>query len=531
MWAAARGKSLARSRVVLGALASAVMVTGTLALAVPAQAESDTYSGWSHREDGRSPGTDTIDSMPGSSLHLYSFDNQVSISSDASVDDPGLGIEFLPPAGQTLQTGATYSVGGALRRPTSTMGQVIAHRHDAMCGRTEDELSSDDDFPTTPAVGWFHVDNIEYVDGAAVSFAATYEVNCQYLDGPAGFEGSIAVNAPLPPSPVPDAPAPPGPITNLKATNTGPDSGGTNTTTLTWTDPADYGDVNIDMVQSADTSLFPAVVADYFTQQWRGRASSYSDGDVEFMDVRTYRVVARGPSGRLGTPSLLTIMGSRLNIPVRNQTITIGQQVPFSGRLTKALGVEQPDADPMSGAPLPRRTVVMCEQPSAHFVNDGCNRVDSTTTSADGRFTLAATPMANSYYSVMLPSSPDLVGNRSYVLFTGVAPQTDLRAPSGQSLGAGIVKVASATARVRRGSVIHFTTSRARRGSLGIVRLQHISGGRWHTIATKRLGRGTHRLGLSFRAHTRGLHSFRVVKPADPHHVNGYSHTVKIRVS
>ena len=511
-------------------------MTGALATAVPAQAEPGPYFGWTHREDARPPGTDTLDTPPGSSLHLYSFDNQVTLISEGTAGDPDLGgIEFLPPAGQTLQTGATYRVGGALRQPTSSRGQVIAYRDGTMCGRTEDELSTGGSYdPATPMVGWFHVDDIEYVDDNAVSFAATYEISCQYLDGPAGFEGSIAVNAPLPPAPVPDAPATPGPITDLKATNTNPDGAGTNTTTLTWTNPSDYGDVTIDMVQSANASLFPAVLADHSTLQWRGRASSYHDADVEFMDVRSYRVVARGTSGRLGTPSLITVMGSRLDIPVTTRTITIGQNVPFTGRLSKALGVDHADADPMSGPALAGRTVVMCQQPTAGFVSGGCDPVDSTKTSADGRFTLSATPVANSYYSVMLPSSPDLVGNRSFVLSTGVAPRTDLRAPSTQTLRTGADPRTSnrstTSTGVRPGAIIHFTTSRARRGSLGIVRLQHLRGGRWHTIVTKRLGRSTARLTLPVREHTRGLHSFRVVKPADSHHVNGHSHIVKIRV-
>jgi hypothetical protein len=557
---------MGRARI-FGVLACGLMVTGALTQAGgSAQAESGPYSGWTHREDARSPVADSIESLPGSGLHMYSFNNQVSITSDVSTGDSDLGgIEFLPPVGQTLRTGVTYSVGGALRQPTSMLGQVIAYRDGTMCGRSEDDLASGGYFATTPAVGWFHIDDIEYVDGSAVSFAATYEINCQYLDGPAGFEGSISVNAPMPPSPVPTAPATPGPITNLKAKNTNPDGGGTNTTTLTWTSPATYGDITIDMVQSADKSLFPSLVADYFTQQWRGRASSYYDGDVEFMDVRTYRVVARGASGRLSTPALITVMGSRLAIPVTTRTIMIGQKALFSGRLSKALGVEQPNADPMSGPALPGRTVVMCQQATAHYVDGGCNQVDSAKTSAEGRFTLSATPVANSYYSVMLPSSSDLVGNRSFVLTTGVAPQTDLRAPSDETLRTEAV-TGTATARaavmadadissdasarsverklisttrtstassitgVRRGAIIHFTTSRARRGSLGVARLQHLSGGRWHTVLTKRLRPGTDRLRLPFREYTRGLHSFRVLKPADSHHVNGRSHVLRIRV-
>ena len=523
------------SRIVLGVLASALLATTTLSHAAPAQAESASYSGWTHREDARPPGTDRTDTRPGSSLRLYHPDDQVSIVSDASADQPDLGptgIEFLPPAGQTLQAGQTYAVGGVFRKPTSTRGQVLVFRNGTMCGRTPDELSAGGNFSGPPADGWFHVDDIEYVDGVPVSFAATYEISCQYFDGPAGYEGTIAVKAPQPPKPIPDAPTIPGPITGLTAYNTDPDGGGTNTTTLSWTNPAGYGDVNIDMVQSANSSAFPAVLGEHSAQQWRGRASSYHDGHVEFMDVRTYRVVARGTTGRLGAPSLLTVMGSRLNVPESTQTIMIGERATYSGRLTMALGVDSPPGqDPMSGPPLADRTVVMCQQSTARPVDHGCNPVDSTKTSADGSFTLSVTPVANSWYSVMLPSSPDLIGNRSFVLTTGVAPQTDLRGPSDTAgrLVAGTMRATVQT--VRRGSAIHFTTSRARLGSLGVVRLQHLSGGTWRTIVTKRLGRRTARLGLKVRERSQGLHSFRVVKPGDSHHVNGLSRVVQIRVS
>lgn len=523
-----------RSRVVFGLLASVLLATGALANAVPAQAVSAAYSGWTHREDARPPETDRIESRPGASLRMYHPGDEVSIGSDPFAGAPDLepaGIEFLPPAGQTLQSGQTYSIGGSFKTPTSTTGQVIVYHNGTMCGRTVDELLWDRD--SAPADGWFRVDDIEYVDGAPVSFSATYEINCQYVDGPAGYEGSIAVNAPLPPAPVPETPATPGPITDLKANNTDPDGGGTNTTTLSWTNPAGYGDVNIDMVQSANSSVFRPVLAAHSAQQWRGRASRYYDGHVEFMDVRTYRVVARGTTGRLGTPSLLTVMGSRLDVPESTRTIMIGEKALFSGRLTRALGVDHtPGIDPMSGPALPGRTVVMCQQPTSEQVFDGCNVVDSSKTSADGSFVLSVTPAANGWYSVMVPSAPDLVGNRSFVLTTGVAPQTDLRAPSDQAQRSIAETRTSArtSSGVRRGSIIHFTTSRTRRGSLGVVRLQHLSGGTWHTVMTKRLGRGTHRLGLPFRERTRGLHSFRVVKPADSHHVDGHSHIVTIRV-
>jgi hypothetical protein len=77
-----------------------------------------------------------------------------------------------------------------------------------------------------------------------------------------------------------------------------------------------------------------------------------------------------------------------------------------------------------------------------------------------------------------------------------------------------------------------FSTSRARAGSRGFVRLQRFDGHSWRTVATKSLARGSgaHRLSLTYREQSRGLRAYRMVKPGDAHHINGQSRKVYIRV-
>jgi len=355
-------------------------------------------------------------------------------------------------------------------------------------------------------------------------FAATYELNCQFTGRQPGFEGSIAVNATTPPAPVPDAPATPGPVTDLTATNVGPDGSGNNFTTLTWHNPAGSGDTNIDMVESSNQAELPAAIGAYYNQQYLGPASRYRDGHVESMFNRTYRVVPRGPSGRLGAPTLLTVHGTRLVITEQFKKITIGQQVQFSGRLNGSGDYVDP-ADDMKGPGLVGRAVVLCRQSSVNYVDGDCTPVDRTTTTADGRFSLSATPLENSIYNVVVPATGRMVGNTARVGNALVAPQADLRAPESEQV--------SARALVRRGSVIHFSTSRARAGSRGIIRLQRYAGHTWRTVATKRLttrGSKARRLAVPYRERSRGRHAYRVVKPGDARHINGYSRTVRVRV-
>lgn len=502
------------------ALAGAVVVAG-LVSAAPAGAET-TYDAWTMREDAVSPGVDTTYAWtgPATGLHLVAgVGNSVGASSDSS-QGPWLDATFVPAAGQTLHAGETYRA-DAWYDGMTTAGMLV--RHDGLvCGKNEDELFAGY-LPANPATGWFHVSEIAYDDtGRPTRLAVTFEINCQNVGGPAGLEGTIAVNSTAPAAAVPDAPAVPASVTGLKAINVGPDGGGTNTTTLTWQNPPGLGDVTIDMIQSSNRSLFPALIGSYFTKQYRGRASSYVDGHVEFMDTRTYRVVPRGPSGRLGSPALLTVMGNRVDIPDTKQTIMIGQEAQFSGRLSESWDYVDP-ADVMKGPGLVGKVVLLCRQSSIDYVDGDCTVVDRTTTGADGRFSLSASPMANHLYNVVVPATGQMLGNSSRVINALVAPRTDLRAQESQPAGARVL--------VRRGGVIHFSTVRARRGSRGVVRLQRLDGHRWHTIATRNLGTsGPRRLAIGYREYTRGRHAYRVVKPGDSHHANGHSRTVYIRV-
>lgn len=501
---------LARTTLVAGAL-----VAGSLGVVPSASAAPGENFGWSHRDDVRG-GTGSTVTHAGSDLWATSFSNQVTLIDQGAT---GGGIEFLPPKGQTLQAGVTYPIGGAYRQPTATAGQVLTSSGGRFCGRNAEELGSPVAASTEPAAGWFHVAQIEFSGDELVAFSATYEVSCQYVDGPLGFEGSVAYAATAAPAPIPTAPATPGAVSGLKVTNTQPDTAGNSATTLDWTNPAGTADVTVDAVQLSVEDSVPALVGGHLTRFWRGEGARYRDPEVPFMDGRLYRVVPRGATGRIGSPAFVRVLGSRIDLVTQRDVLQIGETTAFTGRLTKSSDLAT--EDPMSGPPLAGRVLFLCQQYVGSVVHS-CNPVARTVTDADGRFTLTTRPLANSWYSVMLPSVPGMVGNRSHLLLSaGVSPQTDLALRAGRS---------RAVPTVRRGSVVTFTTSRDRRGSQGVVRLQRLVDGKWRTVLTRKLGTGTGRLVIRFAQSRKGLQSYRVVKPGDSRHVTGYSPVRKVRV-
>ena len=304
------------------------MLASAPALAAPA---GESYDSWVTREDAPDAGDSVTRSWSGAgaNLRLSEYEGQLTAYRYPS-EGSGIDASFVPPAGQSLRAGATYRAEGWPAEPTAKAGRLLVWRDGTMCGKTHEELFAGY-WPANPVTGTFHVIELERdAQGTVTRFAATYELNCQVVGGQPGLEGSIAVNATGPPAPVPEAPATPAAVTDLVATNVGPDSGGVNTTTLTWSNPPGYGDVNVERVQSSDRSKLPAFIGAYDVQQYLGRASRYFEPRIDFMDRRTYRVVPRGPSGRLGPATLLLVMGTRLNIPEPTQKVTIGQEVELS---------------------------------------------------------------------------------------------------------------------------------------------------------------------------------------------------------
>lgn len=525
------------SGIIRGALAGALLLVGALA-AVPAHAEETPSAptppaSWTHREDGSATESDSTYALTEADS-LRTVDGwQGRVGVYSNTDPHNLAASFIPPAEQALEVGTTYSA-GVSQYPTA-QAQLLVWRDGAMCGKTQDELS-DSHAALPAATAWFHISELEYdADHNVARFAATYGVSCQYVGGVAGFEGSVAVNSALAPVEVPAAPVAPEAVSGIKVTNVDPYGSGTNTTTLTWTNPAGFADVSVEMVQSSDRTQLPARIGGVDGLLYRGRASRYVEDLIDFMDTRTYRLIARGINGRLGPPAFVTVMGTRLSVPELRQTITIGQEAEFSGRLSESWDYID-FADVMKGPGLVGRAVVLCEQSSLTYVHGACTQVARTTTTTDGRFTLTVTPRNNSRYSVRVPATSSMLGNNGWVLTTSVAPQTDLRAPESTSALPTLSREVasprtSARTTVPRGSTIHFNTSRARAGTRGILRLQRLEGTTWHSVLTKRWRvDGTRRMSVPFREYKRGLHAYRIVKLADSRHVNGYSKTVYVDV-
>jgi hypothetical protein len=239
---------------------------------------------------------------------------------------------------------------------------------------------------------------------------------------------------------------------------------------------------------------------------------------------RTYRFVTRGQEGRLGKPSFYTVYGSVLQVADRPGLVPYGQSTTLTGRLTQRWGGDDPReaTKPYGGPPLAGQLVLLCEQRYGAYVPGRCTEVDRARTNSRGGFTVTATPRENSVYDVVLPPTDSILANETRALNAFVAPRTDLRVRK-------VLRARSGTA-VRRGSVVQFSTSRARAGSRGVVMLQRFDGRTWHTVVTKQLPRGPGgRVVLKYREKKGGPHSYRALKPGDSRHVHGYSRSVRLR--
>lgn len=527
---------MSRSRVSRRALSGAMslLVAAGVLAAAPAQSDpSGPYSSWTHREDAASgPGTTYAWSGPDAALGAEGANGGLmSVYADEGSGWPWpVWAAFLAPEGQALQAGVTYRAEATpmFDWSTSATARMAVWRDGTMCGKTSAELFPNFENPT-PAVGWFRIHELERDgDGNPTRFSVTYELNCQYLGGQPGLEGSIAINATAPAAAVPPVPAAPRPVTDLTSANVYPNRYGFNTTTLTWQNPVGFGDVVLDAVQSEHASKLPAMVGGTSLNfdVYRGRASTWRDTHVDFMDTRTYRLVPRSTYGRLGPASVLTIIATRVNISEPTDRIMVGQQVRFSGRLTLSWDwMDVPGGSTMEGPGLAGRVVQLCSQTLGDWRN-ACVEVGRTRTTTGGRFTLVATPKENTYYEVMVPATPRMVGNTSLAssrIYAMVAPYTDLTAPGAVE---GLGRVAAGPA----SKVIRFSTSAARRGSRGVVLLQRFDGHKWRTVARRSLDGKGRRLTIPYTERGHGAHSYRVVKPGDKKHVTGYSRTVRVTV-
>jgi hypothetical protein len=309
----------------------------------------------------------------------------------------------------------------------------------------------------------------------------------------------------------------PGPLTGFTASNVGPIGWGSNTTKLAWIKAAGTRDVAVDVVQATDASTMSSYVSWALQRVAVTTGVSLSEEAVDWFDTRTYRLVPRGADGRLGTPRYVTVVGTRMEIPLRPQRVVMGQSGRFGGRVTGALPGAH-TAHAMEGAPVVGKVMQVCRITSTHTVFDPCDEVDRVRTDSDGRFTMEVRPTSNTLYSIKMPATSTVLGNLSAIQTTLVAPQTDL---------------AARRVTVRRNRALHFSTSAARVGTRGVVLLQRYSGRRWHTVKMRRLptsGARNARLAITFRDRSVGAHLYRTVKPADARHTTGVSRVVRVRV-
>jgi hypothetical protein len=434
-------------------------------------------------------------------------------------------VEVSAPAGRTLSAGESFAVASsdALSSDSEPGLRVLEWDGDENYGRwlhCGDSIDNPPERPVT-SLGRFTVQQAVY-DGAGhpVQFAVTFEQNCQDTEQPS-LEGSMAVTAADPAAPVPTASATPGPLTGVTITNhaPNPDRSASPDVYLSWTKPEGTPSTRtvISFAQPAPfltnilsyTTIYDGTDSSYVAPYWYEGISSYG-----------FRLVPVSALGRLGTPTVVQLQGTRFYTKGSPRRLVMGQKAVLTGRLSKSLA--DPDVpDTNSGPGLVGRRIDIYSRPRtadgrAPWVLEG-----HTTTGADGRYEAAVAPRENSWYgAVFSGSSVDMANGDGVPFNVDVAPRTDLASNSRQ---------------VRRHSKITLSTSRSTAGSRSIVLLQRYSAHAWHTVATRRIkpavsGRTPQRQVLRYRVGARGTYVFRLAKPGDAKHVTGYSRTVRVKV-
>ncbi len=517
----------------LGVVLGLAIVAGGLAAVPSAHAADDEptgFSAWTTRVDGPTPAGDRTYSWvvvpPETQYERISagIDSDGTFYSAAHTGDRSImRLTFRPPGGGSIRVGETYPVGAELagRGGPDGGGGVTRSRmtfdvdDDTMCDRPDTKLA----YSETSTLGWIRFHELEVAGSTVTRLSATYELNCQVLVGSPGLEGSLARNASQPPPPVPDRPETPGPVTDVVLDNVGPLPSGWNHSTVRWRKPEVYGDAIVTALQESDSQpdwQLPAHVSPAGPLHHRVPGESYTEEWVDAIASFSHRITPRGPTGRLGPSTTVRTQGVRMQAaPVVDRPVFVGDEVRVTGTVTESYDYGEDTSAVMKGPPIAGQQVDLCIEKPRVYTADFCTVVDTTTSAADGSFGFTARPRENTVYTTRLAATPRWFGNTGYAFKTLVAPHTDLRRLTGSS---------------SRTSSRTFTTSKARTGSRGIVRLQRLEGPHWRTVATRDIGRSNRgRLAITVRGAAARAQQYRVVKPGDRTHVDGYSPVVRVR--
>lgn len=284
----------------------------------------------------------------------------------------------------------------------------------------------------------------------------------------------------------------PGPVTNFKA------AGALRGATLSWTIPS-ITDLDVVIVRRA-TGTTPPASPTSGDAVYAGTLSSITVSGLVDGTTYTFRVWVRDRSGKVSSPSTVTLRGTSVSIS-SNTALTYGGAVSATGRLTRA----------DTGAAIPGAPVQLYIRRKGTTT---WSLLRTATTSSTGYVSYSHKPSWSLDYEWIYRGSTAYIGDVSLLRTVSVRPVVAAKL-SRTSLALG-------------GSVVLSGTVTPAHGNYRVY-LQRLSNGVWST-ATSQLLPSASSYAFTLKPTSRATYTYRVYLPAHNDHLAGYSANLSFRV-
>lgn len=343
-------------------------------------------------------------------------------------------------------------------------------------------------------IGKATLHQLEFDAGGMLSkLSLTYEQRC--VAGGDRLFGSIAWHSDSPERPTPGLKGSPPPALKKLTALTDYDS-----VSLNWGYPFTAPDVDHVEVRQARGATPPASLA----QGTAVPVDAQNGVTIENLDISgvySYSAFLVDTEGLVSHPVSVTVSGTVLTLGVKASKVTYGSPATFQGTVLDAR-----NRAPRVGSEIQ----ILADRPD----DQDLVLVADARTDSKGRFTADFVPKKTDEYFVIFLGDGEHLGGAAGFTKVSVAMNVAARAEK---------------AAVAKGKKIVLLTKVTPLGSNKKVLIQELVRGKWKTVATKAVAKGTNKLAV--KAAKKGTHTYRVYSAGDAGRVAGKSKTVKVKVT
>ncbi|TCN35223.1 type VII secretion-associated serine protease mycosin [Kribbella orskensis] len=285
----------------------------------------------------------------------------------------------------------------------------------------------------------------------------------------------------------------PGPVTNFKA------AGALRGATLSWTIPS-ITDLDGVIVRRA-TGTTPPASPTSGDAVYAGTLSSITVSGLVDGTTYTFRVWVRDRSGKVSSPSTVTLRGTSVSISSNITALTYGGAVSVTGRLTRV----------DTGAAIPGAAVQLYIRRKGTTT---WSLLRTATTSSTGYVSYSHKPSWSLDYEWIYRGSTAYIGDVTPLRTVSVRPV--------------VAAKLSRTSFALGGSVVLSGTVTPVHGNYRVY-LQRLSNGVWSTV-TSQLLPSSSSYAFTLKPTSRATYTYRVYLPAHNDHLAGYSANLSFRV-